>query len=102
MSIHSFSLEQLQQNILDNEIYGIYIYTPICGTCQVASKMLTVVESMLHELKVERIDLNFLPDLANHYKIESVPCFLLFENGTLKERIYAFQSVPDLYTKLNR
>ncbi|WP_163098937.1 thioredoxin family protein [Peribacillus alkalitolerans] len=102
MSIHSYSLEQLQHNVKSQKLFGLYIYTPICGTCQVASKMLTVVESMLPELKIERIDLNFLPDIANHYKIESVPCFLLFENGTLVERIYAFQSVPDLLAKLKR
>ena len=35
------------------------------------------------------------------YQIESVPCLLIAKNGVLKEKIYAFKSVPDLLLKIS-
>lgn len=73
-----------------------YLYTPICGTCQVASKMMQVVEAMRQDLPMGKADLNYVQDLAIDYEIESVPCLLVAEDGIVKNKIYAFQSVPDL------
>lgn len=78
----------------------LYFYTPMCGTCQVASKMLTVVEQLLPDLPSGKADLNFLPEMAGRFEIESVPCLIVLENGEVQEKIYAFQSVPYLYEKL--
>ena len=73
-----------------------YLYTPICGTCMVASKMMDVVEVMKQDIPMGKADLNYIQDVAVDYEIESVPCLLITENGVVKEKIYAFQSVPDL------
>ncbi len=78
----------------------LYFYTPMCGTCQVASKMLTVVKQLLPDLPSGKADLNFLPEMAGRFEIESVPCLIVLENGEVLEKIYAFQSVPYLYEKL--
>ncbi|KIY23277.1 MULTISPECIES: thioredoxin family protein [Mesobacillus] len=78
----------------------LYFYTPICGTCQLASKMLTVIEQLLPELRSGKADLNFLPEMAERFEIESVPCLILIKNGEVQEKIYAFQSVPYLFEKL--
>lgn len=83
-----------------NKLAAYYLYTPMCGTCQVASKMLEVVTEVLPELPVGKANLNYVQEIADLYKVESVPCLLITENGELKEKIYAFQSVPYLYEKL--
>ncbi|MDN7247248.1 thioredoxin family protein [Planococcus shenhongbingii] len=77
-----------------------YLYTPMCGTCQVASKMMDVVKELFPDLPMGKANLNFVQEIAELYKVESVPCLLITENGQLKEKIYAFQSVPYLYGKL--
>lgn len=46
-------MKELQENELESiqdDVYLLYLYTPFCGTCQLASKMLTVVEEMLPAL----------------------------------------------------
>jgi thiol-disulfide isomerase/thioredoxin len=78
----------------------LYLYTPLCGTCQVAGKMLSVVEQLLTQHKWLKADLNFVPALAEQYSIESVPCLLVIRNNELVKKIYAFQSVPFLYENL--
>ncbi|EMA6342341.1 thioredoxin family protein [Bacillus cytotoxicus] len=86
--------------IVNQEKTVLYVYTPMCGTCQLAKKMLTVVEAAIVDLEVGMLDLNYAPHLAREYEIESVPCLLIFENGTLKKKIYAFHSVEYLYKEL--
>jgi thioredoxin-like negative regulator of GroEL len=79
----------------------VYFYTPMCGTCQVASKMLQVIEALV-EVDMGKMNLNFYPDLAREYEIESVPCLLLVEAGEVKETLYAFHSVPFLLDKIKQ
>lgn len=81
-------------------VAAFYLYTPMCGTCQVASKMLDVVEELLPDMPMGKANLNFVQEIAELYQVESVPCLLVTKNGELTEKIYAFQSVPYLYGKL--
>ena len=87
-------------SFLDNKATGlIYFYTPMCGTCQVASKMLQVIEQLV-EVDLGKMNLNFYPDLARQLEVESVPCLIFVEAGEVKETLYAFQSVPFLLEKI--
>lgn len=74
----------------------LYIYTPLCGTCEVASKMLNIVNILNPSLQVGKINVNYNQKLAIQYEVESVPCLLIAENGVIQQKVYAFQSVPYL------
>ncbi|MFT8323512.1 MAG: thioredoxin family protein [Bacillus sp. (in: firmicutes)] len=93
-----WTLEEVEKRLVEEMETGfmLYLYTPLCGTCMVASKMLNVVQAIMKEQQFAKIDLNYAPQLAETYKVESVPCLLIFRQGKLKEKIYAFQSVPYL------
>ncbi|MBA9026883.1 MULTISPECIES: thioredoxin family protein [Bacillaceae] len=93
---------ELNDAIQQKDTFCLYLYTPMCGTCQVASKMLTVVLEMYPKLKSGKMNMNYIPAISIQYKIESVPCLLLIKEGQLLEKIYAFQSVPYLYTLLKK
>ncbi|MBL4954882.1 thioredoxin family protein [Neobacillus sp. YIM B02564] len=79
----------------------VYFYTPLCGTCQLAGKMLGVVEHLV-EIEMGKMNLNYYSDLAEKLVIESVPCLLLIRNGEIVDTIYAFHSVPFLLEKINK
>ena len=83
-----------------NKVSAYYLYTPMCGTCQLASKMLEVVTEAMPELPIGKANLNYVQEIAALYEVESVPCLLITENGKLKEKVYAFHSVPYIYGKL--
>jgi len=72
-----------------------YLYTPMCGTCQVAHKMMEVVQELV-DVPIGQANINFIQDVAKDYQIESVPCLLITKDGTVVRKIYAFQSVPYL------
>lgn len=87
-------------DFLDREGIGLlYFYTPLCGTCQVASRMLQIVGELV-EVTMGKMNLNFYPDLAKNFAIESVPSLLIIRNGEVQETIYAFHSVPFLLEKI--
>ncbi|QUW23277.1 thioredoxin family protein [Sporosarcina sp. Marseille-Q4063] len=85
----------------ESDIAVFYLYTPICGTCAVASKMMNVISVMKPNIPIGKADLNYIEDLAIDYQIESVPCLLISKQGVLQEKIYAFKSVPDLLMKIS-
>lgn len=80
---------------------AFYLYTPMCGTCQLAGKMLEIVSNTMPDFLIGKADLNYLPELAKSFQVESVPCLLIFYEGEIKEKIYAFHSVTYIYEKLN-
>ena len=82
------------------ELAAFYLYTPLCGTCQVAGRMMEVVDELAKDIPIGKANLNYMEDLAVDYEIESVPCLLISENGEIREKIYAFQSVPNVVEKL--
>ena len=68
----------------------------MCGTCQVASKMMQVIKEMM-PYSIGQANINYLGNFAMDYQIESVPCLLIAKDGTVYKKIYAFQSVPFIW-----
>lgn len=93
---------QWEQSVQQNEKSALFIYTPMCGTCDVAKRILNVIEELLPDLPIGMANINYLENLAQDLKIESVPCLLVSNNGQLQQKIYAFQSVPFLYEMLKK
>lgn len=75
----------------------LYLYTPMCGTCQVARRMLTVVDELFPMQHIHSANLNYYSMEAQEFGVESVPCLLIFKDGQIKEKVYAFQSVGYLH-----
>ena len=100
--MEQWNRDQWQQLINEKQQTAFYIYTPMCGTCDVAKKILDVIEQLLPDLPLGMANINYLEGLAQDLQIESVPCLIISENGQLKEKIYAFKSVPFLYEILKK
>lgn len=89
-------------SFLDSKSTGlVYLYTPLCGTCQVASKMLLVIDQLVN-VKMGKMNLNYFPDVAKNMKVESVPCLLFVKDGMITQKMYAFHSVPFLIDNINK
>lgn len=93
---------ELMQRIQSKETTILYIFTAMCGTCQVASKMLNIVNEILPNLPITSTNINELVEEAQDWKVESVPCLIIFENGEIKQKVYAFKSVPYLHELLKK
>ncbi|WP_391116703.1 thioredoxin family protein [Psychrobacillus sp. L3] len=97
--MNEWSREEWEQAKNATALTLLYIYTPMCGTCQVASKMMLVIKELVH-FPIGQANINYIENLAMDYEIESVPCLLIAKNGKVHNKIYAFQSVPYLFEKI--
>lgn len=99
-NIENWTREQWEKGKEDFPESIFYLYTPMCGTCAVASKMMEVIAAMKPDLPIGKADLNYVEDLAVDYEIESVPCLLIQKGGVVVHKIYAFHSIPHLLEKI--
>lgn len=61
-------------------------YADWCGPC----KMLGPVMDKLDEVKILKVNVDTYSDLARNYKVMSIPCLILFENGEETKRNIGF------------
>lgn len=100
--MEEWNKQQWQAIAQSNDKIAFYLYTPMCGTCAVASKMMDVLEQLIPHIPMGKANVNYMEQFAYDEKIESVPCLLITEKGRIVEKIYAFQSVPFLYELLSK
>jgi thioredoxin 1 len=77
----------------------ILAYTTMCGTCESAKRMLSIVSEMRKDLSFFQINVNLSPQVIREYDLTSVPGFLVFKNGIVIDQFYAFHSVTYLFEK---
>lgn len=91
---------EIRQRIDKSETFAVYIYTTMCGTCELARRMLTVVEAM-DVAPIYEINGNFCVSYLQMNKIQSVPALVLYKKGQLHEIIFAFGDVINLKNKFS-
>jgi len=80
--------------------FALLFYTPFCGTCGVAERMLSIVQAAGVPCPIYKTNINYTPLLREQFQIKSVPCLLIVQNGKPKGTIYAMQSVDYLFKEL--
>lgn len=99
-------MRELDRKELDRFIAGkerpvvVMFYTPLCGTCKLAMRMLDIAGTLLRELPMAACNVNFIPEQVQSWQIASVPCIGIFQHHTLIRKIYRMQSVDELYGTL--
>ncbi|WP_284141720.1 MULTISPECIES: thioredoxin family protein [unclassified Virgibacillus] len=93
-------MKQVTEETLKKDHYLLYIYTPFCGTCSVARAMLEKIESVHQTAIFYEMNASLYPEFMHDYQIESVPCLLIKDKNEVKEKVYAFQSISNLYSYL--
>lgn len=93
-------IDLTERQLLDLELPGtlyVFIYTPFCGTCATARRMLDILELMRPGLPLYEANINFLPKLTQSWEITSVPCLLRLKRGKPEARMYAMQSIDHVF-----
>jgi thioredoxin 1 len=76
--------------------FALFVHTPLCGTCLAARRMLSVATEIVPEVQLMSANINVMPDLAQKFQIESVPCLLIKRKNGSWTKQYRFPSVTDL------
>lgn len=93
-------MQQFTDDVRKKDNYLTYIFTPFCGTCALARQILEKIESVHQEDIFYEMNATLNPQFMQDYKIESVPCLLIKRHGEIKEKVYAFRSIANIYSFL--
>ncbi|MFD2673059.1 thioredoxin family protein [Marinicrinis sediminis] len=97
--INDLTLPQFQKRWETGEgSYAVLVYTPFCGTCKLALRMLDIVSELHPNLDLYRMNVNHAPQWCEEWEIRSVPSLLIFQSGSLVRKEYALRSVEQLHT----
>lgn len=88
---------EITEKQLQEPAYFIFIHTPFCGTCNLARGMLTKMESVHRKNIFYEMNASFFPKFMQEAKVESVPCLFIKQDGVVKEKVYTFHSIPNIY-----
>ncbi|GGG13288.1 thioredoxin family protein [Paenibacillus abyssi] len=101
MAIEEISERELKKVI--NEQTGkaaVFFFTPFCGTCKLAEKMLEIIQSTSISTVIHKVNINYAPLLRDDWKITSVPCLVILQDGVPMHFEYALRSVDHVYGML--
>lgn len=79
---------------------AILFITALCGTCKLAERMLDIVLATSVRIDIKKLNINYAPQLRNTWKISSVPCLVVLQDGEPDQFEYALHSVDYLYELL--
>ncbi|CAN4116464.1 unnamed protein product [Withania somnifera] len=76
-------------------------YATWCGPCQFMVPILNEVgESMKDKIQVVKIDTEKYPAIADKYKIQALPTFILFKDGNVCDRFEGALNAPQLMQRI--
>jgi thioredoxin-like negative regulator of GroEL len=93
--------KELLEHAADKDTaFAVFLYTPLCGTCKLAERMLEIIMTMQPTMPLYKSNINFLPQVSQEWQIQSIPCVVIAEVGKDKKMIYRMQAVDELYRQL--
>lgn len=82
--------------------FVLYVYSPLCGTCLLASRMLDIVIQTSAQLPVFKCNVLLAPDLCQDWQIRSIPCLVFCRQNEIGHRITRIESVDALFREFNK
>ncbi len=75
-------------------------WAPWCGPCRMLSPVISEIALEREDIKVCKVNVDDLPELAIKYHVSAVPTLLIFEDGDVAETIVGFRSKEDILEML--
>lgn len=73
------------------------LWAPWCGPCLMAAPIIEqVAEKYEGQLKVVKLNVDDNPEVANRYRVRSIPTLLLFKGGEVVDQAIGVQPEPQL------
>lgn len=98
MSTVKITTTNFEQEVLQSQIPVLLdFWADWCGPCRMAAPIIDEIAAETEgKVKVGKVNVDTDIELAQRYRIASIPTFLVFKNGELAEKAVGLQSKEDL------
>ncbi|MFC9709683.1 thioredoxin family protein [Paenibacillus sp. JNUCC31] len=95
--------KMLMRGVWEGMPQAVFIYTPLCGTCGAARRMLEIAEHLLPEGILTEMNIHDIPELVQQFQISSVPAVMLFDGEhDVPKMVYRMNSVEHLLGEIRK
>ncbi|WP_440109369.1 thioredoxin family protein [Paenibacillus sp. QZ-Y1] len=95
--------KMLMRGVWEGMPQAVFIYTPLCGTCAAARRMLEIAEHLLPEGIISEMNIHDIPELVQQFQISSVPAVMLFDGEhDVPKMVYRMSSVEHLLGEIRK
>ena len=71
-------------------------WAPWCGPCRMLSPVISeIAEEYAGQMKVAKVNVDEVPEMASQFRVASIPTLMVFENGKLTQRASGFRPKED-------
>ena len=84
MSVITITSENFETEVLQSDkTVLVDFWASWCGPCKMLSPVVDQIAEEMPEIKVGKINVDEQPDLAQQFRVMSIPTLLVFKNGTV-------------------
>lgn len=95
--------ENFQKDVVDHQgVVLVDFYADWCGPCKATEPIIEELSESMKNVKFVKIDVDANQEIAGKYSIFSIPTFLIFKNGEVKNQIVGAHSKDSFIEEINK
>jgi thioredoxin 1 len=92
-----------QKEVLDQKgVVVVDFYAEWCGPCKVTEPIIEDLSTSMKDVKFVKVDVDPNQDTASKYSVFSIPTFLIFKDGEIKNQFVGAHSKEGFVEEINK